>query len=59
MKNFGKSQIITPKYTILGENSTRIFNERSSLRSVQSKLIDLIPLNRTILLDCPRREKID
>ena len=54
-----KTKKIVPKHFFSGTKSNSFFNRKSTMRSFQSKLIDLIPLNQTILLDCSRRDKFD
>jgi hypothetical protein len=50
---------IVPKLINFKENTILIFKQRSKLRSDRSNLVDLIPLNQTVMSDCPRSEKID
>ena len=59
MQKITKMNLITPKSTMPGIKINSIFKNRSTMRSFQSKLIDLISLNQSILLDSPRSEKID
>ncbi len=59
MQKITKKNLITPKLTMPGMKINSIFKNRSTMRSFQSKLIDLISLNQSILLDSPRSEKID
>jgi hypothetical protein len=59
MSNILIKDKIVPKLINFKENTILIFKQRSKLRSDRSKLVDLIPLNQTVMSDCPRSEKID
>jgi hypothetical protein len=59
MENISKKSKIMPKLVTLETKVTSNFNQRSTIRSYRSKLVDLIPLNQTILSDRPRSEKND
>jgi hypothetical protein len=59
MSNILIKDKIVPKLINFKENTILIFKQRSKLRSDRSNLVDLIPLNQTVMSDCPRSEKID
>ena len=59
MQNISNKIKITPKCITEEKKLASNFNQRSTIRSCRSKLVDLIPLNQTILSDRPRSEKID
>ena len=58
MQKITKKSISLCNSIILGTKFNPKLKPRSTMRSEQSKLIDLIRLNQPILLDCPRSEKI-
>ncbi len=58
MQKITKMNLTTPELIMLRTKINSVFKDRSTMRSEQSKLIDLIRLNQPILLDCPRSEKI-
>jgi len=59
MQKITKMNLTTPELIMLRAKINSIFKNRSTMRSDQSKLIDLISLNQPILLGCPRSDKID
>ena len=59
MQKITKKNLITPKLIMPGMKINSIFKNISTIRSFQSKLIDLISLNQSILLGSPRSKKID
>jgi hypothetical protein len=56
MQKTTKKNKIMHKSVISEIKLNSFFEGRSTLRSHRSKIIDVIPLNHTILLDCPRSE---
>ena len=58
MQKITKKSITISNLIILGLKFNSILKQRLTMRSEQSKLIDLIRLKQPILLDCPRSKKI-
>ncbi len=59
MQKITKMKLITPKLTMSGMKIKSVLKNRSTMRSCQSNLLDLISLNQPILLDCPGSVKIE
>jgi hypothetical protein len=50
---------IKPKRMILGDKIGSLLKAKATLRSFESRVVDLIPLNQRGLCGCTRSERID